>query len=73
MLVLSFFVNAAAIALCYCRLHLMTRNPGAYERFHRAEKAFAKRQVEATERAARGLVAVIKALVRRLGQKFKKL
>lgn len=73
MLVISFIANAAAIALCYCRLHLMTRKPGAYEKFHRAERAFAKRQVEATERAARGLVAAIKALVRLLSRKFKKL
>lgn len=72
MIVILLLVIIAGVALWYHRLHLMTRNPDAYEKYHRAERAFAKRQVEATERTARGFVAAIKALVRLVGRKFKK-
>lgn len=72
MIVFLLLVIAIGVALWHCRLRLMTKSPGAYERYHRAEKAFAKAQVEATERTARSLVAAIKALVRLVGRKFKK-
>lgn len=73
MIVVPFMLIAIGVALWYRRLNLMTKDPDAYERYHRAEKAFAKRQVELTERTARGLLAAIKALVRLLGRKFKKM
>lgn len=72
MIVFLLLVIAAGVAFWHYRLRLMTRNPDAYEKFHRAEKAFAKVQVEATERTARGFVAAIKALARLLARKFKK-
>jgi hypothetical protein len=63
---------AIGVALWYRRLHLMVHDPEKYERFQRAEKAFAKVQVAMTERAVRSLVAAIEGMGRLLSSKFKK-
>ena len=73
MVVILFMFIAIGVGFWYRRMYLMTRKLDAYERFHRAEKAFANLLVAATERAARGLVAAVKAMVRRAGRKFNKL
>lgn len=73
MVVILFMFIAIGGGFWYRRMHLMTKEPDAYERFHRAEKAFANLLIAATERAARGLVAAVKAMVRRAGRKFNKL
>lgn len=72
MIVILFLAIAIGVAFWYRRLNLMVNHPDKYERFHRAEKAFAKVQVEATERTARGVVAAIQAMVRFVARKFKK-
>lgn len=69
MVVFLLLIVAIGVGLWYGRWYLMIRYPEQYEQVHRAEKEFAKVQVAATERAARGLVAAIKGMARLLGSK----
>jgi len=69
MIVILFLLVASGCAVWYGRWYLMVHDPERYERFHRAEKEFAKVQVAATERAVRGLVAAIKGMARLLSSK----
>lgn len=73
MVVILFMFIAIGVGFWYRRLSLMVNRPDQYERFFRAEKAFANLLIAATERAAGGLVAAVKAMVRRAGRKFNKL
>jgi hypothetical protein len=60
-------------ATWYRRWHLMVHDPEKYERFQEAETKFAKVQVAATERAAKGLLAVLRAATKFIiGKLFKK-
>jgi hypothetical protein len=72
MALIPLLLLAVGAAFWYRRLHLMVNHPDKYERFHRAEMEFAKVQVAATERAARGLVAAVRAMARLLSKKFKR-
>lgn len=70
MVVFLFLLIAISVAAWYGRWHLMIHHPETYyEQFHRAENAFARVVVAATERAVRGLVAAIKGMGRLLGSK----
>lgn len=73
MVVILFMSIAIGVGFWYRRLSLMVNGPDQYLRFFRAEKAFANLLIAATERAARGLVAAVKTMVRRAGRKFNKL
>lgn len=73
MAVILFTFVAIGVGFWYRRLNLMVNHPDKYERFYRAESAFANRLVRAAERTARGLVAAIKAMVRQAGRKFNRL
>jgi hypothetical protein len=48
----------------------MVHDPEKYERFHETEKKFAKVQVAATERAAKGLLAALRSAMRFIGSKL---
>lgn len=73
MVVFLLLIVVICVAAWYGRWHLMIHHRETYyEQFHRAEHAFAKASVAATERAVRGLVASIKGMGRLLGSKFNK-
>lgn len=69
MVVFLSLLVASGAAAWYGRWHLLVHHPQKYEAVHRAEAEFAKAMVAATERAVRGLVAVIKGMARLLGSK----
>lgn len=73
MVVIPILLIAVGGAIWYRRWHLMVHDPEKYERFHEVEKKFATVQVAATERAAKGLLAALRAATKFIiGKLFKK-
>jgi hypothetical protein len=71
--VIPILLISIGVAVWYRRMHLMVNHPDRYERFHQAEKEFAKVQVRVTERAAKGLLAGLRTAMKFIiGKLFKK-
>jgi hypothetical protein len=70
MVLIPILLLGVGVAFWYRRYHLMVHHPEKYERFHETEKKFAKVQVAATERTARGLLAALRSAMRFLGSKL---
>lgn len=64
MVLIPLLLIVIGVAFWYRRMHLMVNHPEKYERFHQAERKFAKVQVETTERAAKGLLAALRSAMR---------
>jgi hypothetical protein len=72
MVLIPILLIAIGVALWYRRMHLMVRHPDKYQQYHEKEKKFAKVQVEATERTAKGLLAALRGAMRWLGKRLRK-
>jgi hypothetical protein len=72
MVLIPILLIGIGVAFWYRRMHLMVNHPDKYERFHEAEKKFARVQVKATERTARGLLAALRRVWEWLGKRFSK-
>ncbi len=61
------------MALWYRRMDLLVNHPDRYAAFHEKEKEFAKVQVKATEKVAKGLLAALRGAMQFIiGKLFKK-
>jgi hypothetical protein len=70
MVLIPILLLGVGVAFWYRRWHLMVHHPEKYERFHETEKKFAKVQVAATERTAKGLLAALLSAMRFIGSKL---